>query len=57
MQFMIGYDPLGTLMLHSNVRLAEDLDVSTDTHCSLNVLLLAITVVCVRRDAHTGLGE
>ena len=54
---MIGYDPLAYLILHSNVRLAEDLpvDLRTDTYC--NVLLLAIIVVCNRRDPHTKLGE
>ena len=57
MQFMIGYDPLEALILLSKVRLAEDLDVSTDTHCSFNILLLAIAVLCIRRDAHTRWGE
>ena len=51
---MIEYDPLGTLILHSKVRLAKDLDVSTDTHCSINSFLLAINVACVR---HTRLGK
>ena len=62
MQFMTGYNSLGALILHSqaNARLAEDLpvNVSTDTHYSFNVLLaISITVVCIRRDAHTTLGE
>jgi hypothetical protein len=52
MQFMIAYDPLEALILHSKVILADDLDMSTDTHCSFNVLLLAITVVCIRRDVN-----
>jgi hypothetical protein len=60
MQFMIGYDPLDALILHSKAKLVGDLpvDVSTDTYCSFNVLLLAVavtvTVVCIRR---TKLGE
>ena len=57
MQFMIGYDPLEALILLSKVRLAEDLDVNTDTHCFFNVLPLAIAVLCIRRDAHTRWGE
>jgi len=57
MQFMIGYDPLGALFLHSKVRLAEYLVMSTLTYCSFNILLLAITVFFARQDAHTGWGK
>ena len=51
-------DALGALILHSKMRLAEDLDMSIHTtHCSFNVFMHAIIVLCVRRDTHTGLGE
>ena len=53
---MKGIDALGALILHSKMRLAEDLDMSIHTtHCSFNVLMHAIIVLCVRRDTHTGL--
>ena len=57
MQFMIGYDPLGALILHSKVRLAEYLATSTHTLCSFNILLFAITILFAHRDAHTGWGK
>jgi len=54
---MIGYDPLGALILHSKVRLAEYLATSTHTLCSFNILLFAITILFAHRDAHTGWGK